>query len=283
MDHSDDDISLPDEIEAFPIIMSELEETMQTIDPDQLPAEQDASRLTPLSILTADTIGALHSRNLLKVLIHRRALPPWHCQPKDAKKINTINGANTCSDMVILCNIHLPEFDKSQRVKEQKAMVYDYETRYDLILGTDFLTKTGIDIKYSSKTMQWFENELPMQDPMCMDNKEFLAMVDVVKQQCIEELYGMDLCDPTCYAIKILDVKYDTVSIKDVVKECMHLKEEQRADLQMGLSKFQKLFSGKLEYFPIENFTLSLSLEQGQSMYAHMQYPVFIWLHSRRN
>ena len=59
-------------------------------------------------------------------------------------------------------------------------MVFDCPTRYDVILGTDFLSKTGIDIKYSTGTMQWFENELPMRDPLCMDNQEYLAMVDTV-------------------------------------------------------------------------------------------------------
>jgi hypothetical protein len=111
MDQGDNDISLPDEIEAFPIVVSELEEVIQTTNSDQPPAEQDASWLTPISILTADTIGALRSQKILKVLfdpgstytfIHRRALP-WHCQPikvKDAKKINTINGANSCNEVL---------------------------------------------------------------------------------------------------------------------------------------------------------------------------------------
>ncbi|KAL7434955.1 hypothetical protein ACHAXH_002430 [Discostella pseudostelligera] len=68
----------------------------------------------------------------------------------------------------------------------------------------------------------------------------------------------MDWCNPTCYAIKILDAKYDAVSIEDVVKECMHLSEEQRADLQVVLSKFQKLFSGKLGVFPYQKFHIEL-------------------------
>ena len=64
-----------------------------------------------------------------------------------------------------------------------------------------------------------------------MDDKEFLAMADMVEQQCLEELYGMDWHYPTCYAIKILDAKYDAISIEDVVKECTHLSEEHKADL----------------------------------------------------
>jgi len=136
---SNDDISLPDEVDAFPIVVSEEEEKMQTIDPDNLREEQDASRLTPLTILTSDTIGALRSRKLLKVLldpgstytfIHGRALPK-HCQPvkiQEAKKVNTISGTGDCNELVILRDIRLPEFDKSRRVNQQKAMVFDCHT-----------------------------------------------------------------------------------------------------------------------------------------------------------
>ena len=118
---------------------------MQTIDPDKPREEQDASRLTPLTILTADTIGALRSRKLLKVLldpgstytfIHRRALPK-HCKPvkiKDAKKVNTISGAGDCNELVILRDIRLPEFDKSERsiLAEDaiKAAVDDYKKKH---------------------------------------------------------------------------------------------------------------------------------------------------------
>ena len=110
----------------------------------------------------------------------------------------------------------------------------------------DFLAKTGIDIKYSTKTIEWFQNELPMQDLLYMDNQEFLAMANVVEQQCLEELYGMDWHDPTCYAIEILDAKYDAISIENVLEECTHLSEEQRADLQMVLGKFQKAIQWKV-------------------------------------
>ena len=70
--------------------------------------------------------------------------------------------------------------------------------------------------------------------------------------------YGMDWCDPTCYAVEILDAKYDAVSIEDVVKECTHLNEEQKADLTKVLSKFQRLFSGKLGVFPHRKFHIEL-------------------------
>ena len=119
--------------------------------------------------------------------------------------------------MVILRDLRLSELDKSRRIDQQKALVFDHECKYDVILGMDFLKKAGIDLKYSTGTIQWFENELPMRDPSLIDNDEFLAMTDVVEQQHEDELFGIDWHDPTCHAIEILDAKYDPVAIVDIV------------------------------------------------------------------
>ncbi len=73
-----------------------------------------------------------------------------------------------------MCNLRLPEFDKNINVdqQKQKALVFQSETcKYDVILGADFLTKTGIDVKYSTGTMEWFDNELPWCNPHLLQNK----------------------------------------------------------------------------------------------------------------
>ena len=43
----------------------------------------------------------------------------------------------------------------------REALVFEGKCCYDLTLGADFLTKTGIDINYSTGTMHWFENVRP--------------------------------------------------------------------------------------------------------------------------
>ncbi len=71
-------------------------------------------------------------------------------------------------------NLRLPEFDKSCNVDQQKALVPHSDTcKYDVILGDDFLTKTGIDVKYSTGTIEWFNNELPLHNPHCLESKDF--------------------------------------------------------------------------------------------------------------
>ncbi len=72
--------------------------------------------------------------------------------------------------MVVLRAIRLPELDKNRVIDHHKALVFDGDIRYDLVLGADFLAKSSIDIKYSSGTIEWFDSELPMRDPSCLDN-----------------------------------------------------------------------------------------------------------------
>jgi hypothetical protein len=72
-----------------------------------------------------------------------------------------------------MCNLRLPEFDKNRNVDQQKALIFQSEScKYDVILGADFLTKTGIGVKYSTGTMEWFDNELPLRNPHHLESKE---------------------------------------------------------------------------------------------------------------
>ena len=146
--------------------------------------------LTPITIMTIDTIGMKKSRNILKVLLDpgsTKTLINKKCIPKGAnskplqevKKVTTIAGSLKTQHMIYLRELKLPEFDKNRKVDELKALVFEGKCRYDIILGADFLTKTGIDINYSTGTMHWFENVRPMREPWKLDNKEYQAMAMV--------------------------------------------------------------------------------------------------------
>ncbi len=121
-------------------------------------------------------------------------------------------------------------------MKEQKALVFDGQCKYDVIFGANFLSKTGIDIKYSSGIIEWFDNELPMRDPCHLKDKEYLAMAEIHEvQRKAEQLIGMDWYDPTCSASEILDAKYGEVSMDDVVNQLTRLNKRQKQDLKVLL------------------------------------------------
>jgi hypothetical protein len=68
----------------------------------------------------------------------------------------------------------------------------------------------------------------------------------------------MDWYDPTCFAIEILDEKYEKVPIKDVVSPLEYLSTQQKADLKQLLSAFTKLFDGTLGVYPHRKFHIKL-------------------------
>ena len=67
-------------------------------------------------------------------------------------------------------------------------------------------------------------------------------MAKIIEIQQEVEFFGIDWYDPTCYAIKILDAKYESVQIDDVVNQLEHLNIQQKADIKQVLSEFTKIF-----------------------------------------
>ncbi len=146
---------------------------------------------------------------------------------------------------------------------QQKSLIFDADScRYDVILGADFLNKTGIDVKYSTGNIEWFDNELPMRDTRYLQHKDFLSMAETIEIQLEDEFFGMDWYDPTCYASEILDAKYEKVIVDDVIDQLDHLDEQQKNDLEKVLNEHTKLFDG----------TLGVSQKQYQSTLDHMPY-----------
>jgi len=202
------------------------------------------TNLAPITIMVVDIIAAVKSRRLLKVsldsgstitLINKKCLPK-HCKTRKtshSRMVTTLAGSYNTSKMVTMRNLRLPELDKNRNIDQLKALVFESTTcKYDVILGADFLTKTGIDVKYSTNTIEWLDNELPLRDPHSLTDKDTLAMAEINDIHQEIELYGMDWYDPTCYATEILDAKYEKISTDYYVNQLHHLTTQQKKDLK---------------------------------------------------
>ncbi len=120
------------------------------------PKKTVSQNLTPVMIMVVDTISSVRSRTLLRVLldsgstitlIDKRCLPK-NCKPWEiasSRKVNTLAGTYTLTEVVNMRNLRLPEFDKKRNVNHQKALLFQSETcKFDVILGADFLTKQAL-------------------------------------------------------------------------------------------------------------------------------------------
>ena len=217
-------------------------------------------QLVATTIMVVDTIHNHESTKLLRVLINRRVLPKGVIPMglKGKMRMNTLAGTYESEGEVYIKGLRLPELDKSRTVEGQRALVFDADCRYDVILGNDFINRVGIDILGSNGTVEWLGNSIPMRSPPTITQAEedFNALFESYLIEMENDHFGFEPLDN--YASKILDAKYDKVDVKDVAQEQAHLTASQRNDLERLLKKHEKLFSGKLGLYPHKQFNIEL-------------------------
>jgi hypothetical protein len=184
-------------------------------------------------------------------MIKRSALPKGVITKLlgDTKLVRTLTGCLKTQEVVTMRDLRFPEFDKNRRINQQKVLVFDNDNiKYNIILGTNFLSKTGIKLNYSEGNMKWCNCSIPFHPPGGLDSKEFDAMEDMFHIQVEDEIFGEDWLE--CFATEILDAKYEKTDVAEVVKGLTHLNAHQKADLLQVHQENNKMFDGTLGVYP---------------------------------
>ena len=113
---------------------------------------------------------------------------------------------------------------------------------------------------YSTKTVNWFENQIPMRDPHQMTNRECLAMADAIEVQHEDAFIGEEWLD-SFLAAPILGAKYEKLNIREFILGLNHLNREQKDDIEKLLTKHEKLFDGTLGLYPHKKVQIEIDPE----------------------
>ena len=109
--------------------------------------------------------------------------------------VNTVAGKMQVKWIVRLRDVWLPEFDKNKSIDELKALVYDQPCRYDIILGSDFLHKIGVDINYKTKEVTWYGDTIPLRNARDFNAEDLNALVKCFSTQIDEDTLGDERMD----------------------------------------------------------------------------------------
>ncbi len=137
------------------------------------PKKTVPQNITQVMIMVVDTISSVRLRRLLRVLldsgsttklIYKKCLPR-HCKPcklSSSRKVNTLTGTYTSTEKS-LCTISGYLSSIKIEMLTNRRHLYFYQR---LASAMSFwvpidLTKAGIDVKYTTGAMEWFDNELP--------------------------------------------------------------------------------------------------------------------------
>ena len=117
-----------------------------------------------------------------------------------------------------------------------------------MILGTNFLSKTGIKLNCNRGEMRWYDTTLHMCPRRGLTSDDFDHMEDSYFIQHEDELLGQDWLE--LYATEILDAKYQWTDVQDNIQNQNHLTACQKCDLLDVLKRHQKLVDGTIGVYP---------------------------------
>ncbi len=162
-------------------------------------------------------------------------------------------------------------FDKNRSLNQQKVIVFENNNvKYDIILGTNFLSKTGIKLNYSEGNMEWFDCSIPLCPPGGLDSNNYDAMEDMFHIQVEDKLLIEDWLE--CFAIEILDAKYERTDVVEVMKGLTHMNAHQKADLFRVLQESNKMFNGTLGVYPHKK--VHIGIDPNAKLIHSRPYPV---------
>ena len=110
--------------------------------------------------------------------------------------------------------------------------VFDSPCRYDVILGGDFLLKSGINFNYEHAWLEWHDGQLPFRDPAEFYEDEKNMLIDCLKAQEEEEGFGGDYFLTPEFSVAHLTLARQVIAsaLANLV-ETGWLEEEQAIDL----------------------------------------------------
>ena len=100
-------------------------------------------------------------------------------------------------------------------------IVFDLNCCYDVIMGGDFLQKTGININYTECQIEWIDGQLPLRNSHEFQKEDKSLLVNKLYAQEDKELFGDDFMESL--ATTILDATYNKVNLDEVINNQKHL------------------------------------------------------------
>ena len=229
--------------------------------------------LVPMTIMIVRTVQGQRLLRLLQVLfdsgstgtlIHSRCLPPGAVPALSANKrvTTTASGSFDTSRSVFLKDIRLPEFTTHSVIDGVEARVFDADSRFDLILGRDFLTNAGLDVCFSDNTVKWLGRSIDLKPNDYFNSTTYFNDINKVSSRIdADSEYEGDIPDigHECFAASpILERKYQKVTAKEVASKQEHLSDSERRKMEAMLSNYEEVFDGKLGCYPHQKVHLEL-------------------------
>lgn len=190
---------------------------------------------------------------------------------KDAPSTTWLTkGGTFVTNKICKVQLRLPEFSTRKGVEwkfhvDQKTN--SKESRYDMIIGGDLMSELGIDIKYSTGSIDWDGATIPMRCRSMFD--DMTETINLHDAECNE---SDAVRNATSRMTTILDAHYEKANLDNVVDTYEHLDASEKLSLKKLLKSYEYLFDGSLGTWNTE--PIDLELQEDAKPYHARPFPV---------
>jgi len=164
-----------------------------------------------------------------------------------------------------------PEYSGSKRIALSPDIVEydsnDYEPKFDLIIGTETMSKLGIVLDFKFQMIEIDQIDLPMRklsELQSKPKKSFQTFTNSYEPTSTAEL--------TKRTVRILDAKYEKADLPAIVEKCDHLTKYEKEKLLQLLRKYECLFDGTLGEW--KTTPVKLRLQKGAKPFHVRPFPI---------
>jgi len=146
----------------------------------------------------------------------------------------------------------LPELSET-KIITWNLLVFEKTTKYNMILGRDLLQDLGILLNFKDQTITWEEVSIPMRDPNTLMEENFVIHESEILYEATERTK------------RILEAKYEAVTLQEIIDGCDHLNSDEKQELIFLLENFKDLFDGSMGTWKGEK--LNIEVKEGVEPY----------------
>lgn len=144
-----------------------------------------------------------------------------------------------------------PKFEFDVHIDERQTSAM---SRYDVILGTNFLKAFGINLLFNERVIEHEGATIPMRNRETID-----ANIPLLMANAIEEIFETEATKAMVSRMtRIAESKYEPANLDKVVRSCLNLTADQQSQLHELLTHHEAMFDGQLGEWKMEPISIEL-------------------------
>ena len=178
-------------------------------------------------------------------------------------------GGNFVTRSKAIIKFKLPEFSETKTITWSMHVDDNSDpshVQYDMIIGTDMMEAVGIDLRFSTMTIEWDNIIIPMKNRGLISDRN---AAEIIFQSAVQSTL---ISRAEKRHQTILDADYSAIDIDEYVEELHYLTKEIRNKLKTIFKKTPNIFKGGLGTLKIK--PVDIELKVGAQPYHAKPFPI---------